>query len=408
MSTSEHQVKNRFLSFLKYMGPGIITAALVFGPGSLTIASKLGASFQYQLLWVVILATVFMAVFTIMASKIGISSDMTLIRIINKKYGKGLSLFAGIGVFFVTASFQSGNSIGAGLAFAELFDTSVVPWIVFFSICAISLLFLRSFYRILEKVMIVMISIMILSFLITLLLSGPQIIEMIEGFIPAIPSGSELLVIALIASSFSMVGAFYQSYLVMERGWKIHQTHMCIRESLAGIILLGLVTFMIMSAAGAVLFPEGIQVSSAAEMGRALEPLFGDLASSVFMIGLFAASFSSLLGNATIGGAILADTFSIGNKLNDLSSRILIMVVIITGSTIAIVFSHMQLKLIVVAQALTMIVAPVIGIFILLISSNKHIMGELRNGRYLQISGILGLVIVLLLGLGFIYSIFIK
>ena len=400
--------KKGLLSFLRYLGPGIITAALVFGPGSLTIASKLGASYQYRLLWVVLLATFFMAVFTIMATKIGVSSRVSLIKIIDRKYGRKMSLFAGIGVFLVTASFQSGNSIGAGLAFAELFDTSVVPWIVFFSICAVVLLFLRSFYKILEKLMIAMITIMVLSFLVTLILSGPQIIRMIQGFVPGIPTGSELLVIALIASSFSMVGAFYQSYLVQERGWKKDQAPMCIKEGLAGIILLGLITFMIMSAAGAVLFPEGIQVGSAAEMGRALEPLFGNLASSIFMIGLFAASFSSLLGNATIGGAILADTFSIGNKLNDLSSRILIMGVIVTGSAIAIVFNHLQLKLIVIAQALTMIVAPILGVFILLISNDVSIMGENKNKIWLKIMGISGLLLVLILGIAFAYNFLFK
>lgn len=400
--------KSNIKNFLKFLGPGIITAALVFGPGSLTIASKLGAGYQYHLLWVVLLTTLFMAVFTIMGSRIGISLDKSLVSIIRDKYGKIFALIIGIGVFLVTASFQSGNSIGAGLAFAELFHTSTIPWIIVLSTLAIALLFLKSFYKILEKIMIIMIGIMILSFLITLILSRPQLSTMVQGLSPSIPGGSELLVIALIASSFSMVGAFYQSYLVQERGWKRNEYKMCQYESLTGIIILGMVTFMIMSAAGSVLFPQGIHVNSAAEMGKALEPLFGNIASSVFMIGLFAASFSSLLGNATLGGAVLADTFSLGNRLSSLPLRLLIMVVIITGAVIAIVFSHLQLNLIIIAQSLTMIVAPLIGIFILLISSNKILMGELRNTRYLQFFGILGLVMVVLLGLGFIHLIFLK
>ena len=400
--------KSSFPNFLKFLGPGIITAALVFGPGSLTISSKLGAGYQYQLLWVVLLATFFMAVFTIMGSRIGISLDRSLVTVIREKYGKGYALFIGIGVFLVTASFQSGNSIGAGLAFGELFHTSSVPWIISLSLLAITLLFLKSFYKILEKIMVIMIGIMILSFLITLILSKPQISSMVKGFNPSIPGGSELLVIALIASSFSLVGAFYQSYLVQERGWKRKEVKLCQYESLTGILILGMVTFMIMSAAGSVLFPKGIDVNSAAEMGKALEPLFGNLASSVFMIGLFAASFTSLLGNATLGGAVLADTFSLGNKLSSLPLRLLIMVVIVTGAVIAIAFSHLQLNLIVIAQSLTMIVAPFIGIFILLISSNKNLMGELRNNRYLQFFGILGLAVVVLLVLGFVYLIFLK
>jgi Mn2+/Fe2+ NRAMP family transporter len=393
---------------LKILGPGIITAALVFGPGSLTIASKLGAGFQYQLLWVVILATFFMIIFTIMGARIGVSLKKSLVTTIREKYGKAFALIIGFGVFLVTASFQSGNSIGAGLAFAELFGTSSIPWIIFFSFLAISLLFLKSFYKILEKIMIGMIGIMIFSFLITLILSGPNISSMAGGFIPTLPSGSELLVIALMASSFSMVGAFYQSYLVQERGWKRHELNKSQYESLTGIIILGMVTFMIMSAAGSVLFPQGIQVNSAAEMGKALEPLFGNLASTVFMVGLFAASFSSLLGNATLGGAVLGDALSLGNRLSALPLRLLIMLVIVTGAVFAIAFSHLQLKLIVIAQAITMIVAPVVGIFIFLISSNTDIMGDLKNGKTLKIFGIIGLLITLLLATGFVYIMLIK
>jgi len=402
MRDKEFRERNIKRSWLKILGPGIITAALVFGPGSLTIASKLGAGFEYKLLWVVILTTFFMAIFTLMGARIGISLEKSLVLTIREKYGKAFSMIIGFGVFLVTASFQSGNSIGAGLAFAELFNTSTVPWILLFSLMAIALLFLKSFYKILEKIMVGMIGIMVFSFLITLILSGPQILAIAKGIKPTLPSGSELLVIALIASSFSMVGAFYQAYLVQERGWKKHQLKMCQYESLTGIIILGMITFMIMAAAGSVLFPKGIQVNSAAEMGTALEPLFGNLASTVFMIGLFAASFSSLLGNATLGGAVLADAFSLGNKLSSFPLRMLIMLVIVTGAIIAVAFSHLQLKLIVIAQALTMIVAPLVGVFILLISSNHRYMGDLKNNNFLLIAGILGLLIVLLLGLGFI------
>ncbi|MCK5368525.1 MAG: divalent metal cation transporter, partial [Cyclobacteriaceae bacterium] len=84
-------MKNRLLKFLKFLGPGIITAALVFGPGSLTIASKLGGQFQYNLLWIILLSTVFMIVFTTMSTRFGFSSQNTLIETIRNRYGKIVS-----------------------------------------------------------------------------------------------------------------------------------------------------------------------------------------------------------------------------------------------------------------------------------------------------------------------------
>lgn len=65
--------------------------------------------------------------------------------------------------------------------------------------------------------MLVLIIIMLFSFLTTAILVQPNLIDMSKGIIPGIPDGSMVLIIAFIASCFSLVGAFYQSYLVQER-----------------------------------------------------------------------------------------------------------------------------------------------------------------------------------------------
>ncbi|MDP4680247.1 MAG: Nramp family divalent metal transporter, partial [Cyclobacteriaceae bacterium] len=148
-------------SYIKKLGPGIITAALVFGPGSLTINTKLGASFGFSLLWVLVLAMVFMSVFTRMSAKVGLASKVSFIKRIKQELGKPLAILVGIGVFLTTASFQAGNSIGASVAFAELFSTSYVLWLALFTALAIGLLFFESFYKILEKVMIGLVVLML-------------------------------------------------------------------------------------------------------------------------------------------------------------------------------------------------------------------------------------------------------
>ncbi|RZM00816.1 MAG: divalent metal cation transporter, partial [Pedobacter sp.] len=46
--------------WLQALGPGIITAALVFGPSKITISSKLGAEFGFSQLWIVVVTILFM------------------------------------------------------------------------------------------------------------------------------------------------------------------------------------------------------------------------------------------------------------------------------------------------------------------------------------------------------------
>ncbi len=353
--------------FLESIGPGIITAALVFGPGSLTVNTKLGASFGYAMLWVIVVAIIFMISYTRLSARVGLRQVDSLMEVIRARFGQIWAIILGLGMFSIASSFQAGNSIGAGIAFAELFETNAAPWIVFFSLGAIFLLFFKSFYQILEKIMIILVMVMLLSFFLTLVFSGPSITALLKGFIPSVPSGSEFLSIALMASSFSIVGAFYQAYLVQEKGWEQRDERRAMRESLHGIIILGLLSSMVMMCAASVIFGTDLQVSSASDLGLALRPLLGDSTTIIFMIGFFAASFSSLIGNATIGGTILADAFGMGRKLRSWPVRLMIIMVILVGSSIAIIFGKLPLELIVFAQAITIIVAPAAAFFLLLL-----------------------------------------
>lgn len=349
-----------------------------------------------------------MSAFTIASTRIGLYSDKTLIQEIRIRYGNVVCLIIGVGLFIVAASFQAGNSIGAGMVFGELFHTTTVPWVIGFSGVAIALLFFDTFFKILEKIMIVLVVVMLLSFVTTLIISKPNWSTLFAQFNFSVPDGSEFLTIALIASSFSIAGAFYQSYLVQEKGWTKSSSKLHERESLSGILILGIITATVMLVAASVLFPKGIQVNSATEMGMALEPIFGKYATIVFMAGLFAASFSSLLGNATLGGVLLSDAFNIGSKLKSQKVRFVIMSVIIIGAAVAVAFGSLPIQLIVMAQGFTIIVVPIIGVLLVLMAIHKSKADGMPLGLGLKLLMFIGLIILMLLAMANVYSIFIK
>ena len=395
-------------SWWQSLGPGLITAALVFGPGSLTVMSKLGAIYGYDLLWVLVLTTVPMMAFTAMSARIGLASPISLLQLFRDKWGKKVAIFTGVAIFFVTASFQAGNTIGAGIAFAESFQTATAPWILFISLLAIGLLFFKSFYRILEKVMMAMVALMLLSFIFTVVLAKPNISNLLQGLIPSIPKGALLLVVAMVASSFSIAGAFYQAYLVQEKGWRLSEKKLAINEGLSGILILGMISGMILISAASILHPQGIQVVAAGDMGKSLEPLYGNFATLVFMLGLFGASFSSLIGNATIGGTLFADALSLGRDLNSLSVKALITTVILIGTSVALIFGKLPLELIIFAQGITIFAVPFIGIGILLIANDSRIMGKHVNKKIHNILGVIGLVVLVFLAGSNLYSLFLS
>ncbi len=383
------------IRWLKSLGPGLITAALVFGPSKLTITSKLGASYGYSLLWVVILAIFFMAVFVSMSTRIGVATNQSLLASVRQKWGKSASVAMGIGVFLVTTSFQAGNSVGIGIAAAGMFNTAPEIWIIVFNALGISLLFFRSFYKVLEGVMILLIFVKLFSFFTTLFYAKPDVVEVTKGFvIPSIPEGSHGLIIAFIASCFSIVGALYQSYLIQERIRINPELRTAKNDSITGIILLGFMCAIVIICAAAVLHPKGIAVNSANDMAKALEPIFGKHAAIVFLIGLFGAAFSSLIGNASVGGTLLGDALGLGSNFSSKSVRYLVAGVMVIGASIAIRFGKLPLELIVFAQSVTILIVPFIGTAMYFVGNDEKIMGEKVNSPMVKFFGGLGLLII--------------
>ncbi|MEO5600078.1 MAG: Nramp family divalent metal transporter [Cyclobacteriaceae bacterium] len=399
-------ITRRFRDWLGVLGPGMITAALVFGPSKITITSKLGAEYGFELLWIIVVAIFFMVVFTAMSSRIGMATDQSFLTLVKMKWGKPAAVATGVGVFLVSASFQSGNSIGVGISIAELSNTSPVPWIIAFNLFGISLLFFRSFYKILEQIMIALIIIMLVAFMVTLFLSNPPIVALSGGLVPSVPSGSLGLIIAFMASCFSIVGACYQSYLMQERR-RIHPAgKQSSSDSFPGILILGIMSAIVLICAAAVLHPKNLPVNSGSDMARVLEPLFGNYASAFFLIGLFGAAFSSLIGNASLGGTLMSDAFGYGSSFNSKVVRSLMALIMIIGATIAIIFGSLPIQLMIFAQSITIFVVPFIGIALYLIANDAGIMGALKNSPRTNIFAGLGLVVLIGLAIKNIQSLF--
>lgn len=396
----------RFRNWLGVLGPGMITAALVFGPSKVTITSKLGADFGFDLLWIIAVAIFFMIVFTAMSARIGMASDVSFLTLIRNKWGKIAAVTTGVGVFLVSASFQAGNSIGIGISIAELFDSSPTPWIIGFNLFGICLLFFHSFYKVLEKIMIGLIIIMLVAFLVTLFLSQPPIGQIAGGFVPRIPTGSFGLVIAFMASCFSVVGACYQSYLMQERRRINPNGKQSGRDSVPGILILGIMSAIVLICAAAVLHPQNLKVNSGSDMARVLEPLFGNYASGFFLVGLFGAAFSSLIGNASLGGTLMGDAIGLGSSINSKGVRLLIALVMIIGATVAILFGNLPIQLMIFAQSVTILVVPFIGIALYLIANDEKIMKHLKNSLSTRIIGALGLIILLGLAIRNVQTLF--
>ena len=375
------------------IGPGLITACVVIGPGSILTSSKVGANDGYSKLWIVLASVAFMLVYMTLGAKLGAVAKTSPGNLIRQKAGKGLAIMLGCCVFFISAAFQSGNNLGVAAAFDAFIDAdwAITGLVVGFNLLAIFfLLAFRNLYRVLERLMMFLVALMLLSFAINLIVLKPNLGELFMGFIPFMGADNAattqetskdglIALLGLIGTTFVITAAFYQAYLVQQKGWDENEVHNGIMDARVGAVLMMLITVMLMSTAAAGLYTGSeVQLADPAQVAVALEPSFGVFGKYIFCLGLFSAAFSSFLINSMIGGFIVSDCLGLGSDPNGRAPRVMTTVALLTGMSVAVAFLLLgfdRTPTIIAAQAVTVVGAPLVAGVLLWLSSSKDIMG---------------------------------
>ena len=386
-------------AIFKSLGPGFIIAALVLGPGSITVASRIGSEYAYAFLWVIVIATVFMITYTSMGARFGVLNSKSILQSIADNYGRWFAIAIGISAFLSTSSFQFGNNLGIGIGMEGITGINERVWpIVFTSLGIIFIFWAKNLYKLLERVMMFMVMIMILTFFLNLILTKPEIAPLARGFVPSKFSANSLSVVAaLMATSFSLAAALYQSYLAQDKGWKRENLKSGLKDTYIGILLLALISATVLITSAAALHPRGILVNSAADMALQMEALFGGYAKVIFSVGLCAAAFSSMMVNSVIGGGLLADGLGLGPSMNNRTTKIFIIAILLIGMLVAVFFRGNVIYALIMAQASSMLAVPLIAIGLFLILNNKKVMGLQRNNLFQNIIAVTGFIVICLM-----------
>lgn len=383
------------------LGPGLITAAVVIGPGTITITSKIGASAGMSLVWVLVATASFMMVFTAMSARIGILNQESILSLVARHYGRWLAILIGCLSFAVCAGFQSSNYIACSTALESLTGIHESLWMLIVGAAGLVFVFgAKQLYRVLEKVMTALVAVMLIAFLVNLLLARPDPVELFQGLIPhSWPVELTGLMIGLSATTFSVIAALYQSSLARQKGWQKGDLATGVRESIVGISVLFGVSLMIMWTAATVL--KGADVANASDLSNQLQPLLGNTSVWLFSAGFLAAGFSSTVINAMIGGALLADGLGFDSRLNSPPARWLTTVAMVVGLAAGFYLTRSGTALggIVIAQKSTIITVPLVAIVMLIMANDPRIVGDHRSKPWQNVLAVIALVALISMSL---------
>lgn len=394
MTSRENQPPGNRL--FRAIGPGLVTACVVIGPGSILTSSKVGADEGFSKVWVVILSVFAMLTYVTLGMRLGVVSGQSNGDLAKRHIHKSVSVLIGLCVFFIAAAFQFGNNLGAHSALATYVDWDY--WPIVMNVIVLSVLFgFRDLYAFVERAMTGFVALMLVAFAINLYFAKPDPVEFAQGLVP-LSGVSEigLPLLGLIGTTFVIAAAYYQSYLVRFKGWNLDDYRRGMLDARVSAVIMGVITIMIMSTAAAVL--RGQELAGVGDVANQLKPLFGEKGRAIFCLGLFAAAFSSFIVNSMIGGFILSDALGLGSTPNDRWPRLLTAAVLLIGMGVALYVIRTDVKpvaAIVAAQAVTVLAAPLIAGAMLWLTNLKAVMGEHRNGPLMNLAAGIGLLLLI-------------
>ena len=404
-------IKNWF----KNIGPGTLIAAAFIGPGTVTLCTIAGVNFGFNLLWAMVLSIFATIILQEMAARLGIISQKGLSEVIREEikipfFKHFITLLILAAIVVGNASYEAGNISGGVLGLETVlgelyvnfgsYSINMISLLV--GIIAFILLYIGN-YKFLEKVLVSLVLIMSVSFVVTAILTKPNLLAIFKGaFIPSFPDTSLLTIIGLIGTTVVPYNLFLHAALVKERWNKKEDLAHAKKDTIVSIILGGLVSMaIIISAAGI----QTSTVTNASDLAKGLAPLYGDFATYFLSIGLFAAGITSAI-TAPLAAAYVANG-CLGWKagLKSKKFRIVWMIVLFLG----VFFSSIGIKpieIIKFAQIANGMLLPVIAGILLWIMNKKSVLGNYVNSRTQNIFGFIIVIATVFLGLKGILKVF--
>lgn len=387
--------------WFKNIGPGTLVAAAFIGPGTVTLCTIAGVNYGFALLWAMLLSIIATIVLQEMAARIGIITQKDLAEIIKEQikspYLRKTAILLILAAIVVgNAAYEAGNITGAALGVMAIFNQgSFYFYTIFISAIAFILLYIGN-YKFLERSLIVLVLIMSISFLLTAIITKPDLSEVFSGMLkPSFPKNSLLTIIGLVGTTVVPYNLFLHASLVKEK-WKGEKDlKLARKDTYISIILGGIVSMSIIIAAASINITE---VKSAVDLAKGLEPLYGAFAKYFLGLGLFAAGITSAI-TAPLAAAYVANgCFGWKAGLRDIKFRAVWIFILLLG----VILSSLQfnpIEIIKFAQVANGILLPVIALFLFWVVNKTSVLGSYKNSLLLNI--ITGIIILITLILGF-------
>lgn len=391
-ATTKKSFLKMIIALILGFGPGIFAIGYTIGTGSVTSMIVSGSTFNMQLLWVLLLSCIFSGILMFAYGNYALLTGETALFGFKKhlKFGKTLAILIIIGITFGQWNSLMGIlGISSNIIFEILainfegliaYKYETVLGIAIFIILTFYLLMLVGKYTFFEKILVIFVSFMGLSFVLSLCFVQPLTIDVVKGLIPTIPDvpGGKMLVAAFVGTTMASATFLSRPLFVKGKGWTIKHIKQQKRDAIIAAILIFVISGVIMAVAAGALFYQGKEVTQVLDMANTLEPVAGKWAVTVFFIGALSAGLSSIFPCLLIAPLLIADYQSGTLDTNSRQFRIITAIACLVA-LIGPAFGANPIEIQILSQVFNVFVLPIVVLGIILMLHSKKVMKNYKT-----------------------------
>jgi NRAMP (natural resistance-associated macrophage protein)-like metal ion transporter len=404
---SQRTSQSGLLRFLGELGPGLVTGAADDDPSGISTYSVAGASYGYATLWTALVTFPLMAAIQLMCARLGMVSGMGLASVIRTRYPRWVLWFA-CSLVIVANVFNIGADLG-GMAGAMEMVTGIPSylWNPFFAL-VILLLLMNTSYRLMAKIF-KWLTMVLFAYVITAFLAHPDWRAVLRAtFLPHIEWTKDYLavLVGILGTTISPYLFFWQAAQEVEEERDHGRTSVAQRKGatdkelreartdvVTGMLLSNVVMYFLILTTGATLNVHGLKnIETAKQAAEALRPLAGPGAYWLFTLGLVGTGMLAVPVLAGSCAYAVAEASRWRSASLNLKPRRAFKFYAVIGISVLVGlgldFAHLNaVKMLFWSAVLNGMLAPPLVILVVLLTSDRKVMGKRTNGFAMRALG---------------------
>tara|TARA_B100000475_G_scaffold120891_1_gene88254 strand:- start:391 stop:1608 length:1218 start_codon:yes stop_codon:yes gene_type:complete len=385
---------------LKNLGPGIIITSAFIGPGTVTICTLAGINYGYSLIWCIIFSIIATCYLQEVSSRLGIISRKGLSEILtdidNTFIRRIIISIIFLSLFIGNAAYESGNISGTVMGletFLGSIEFSLLSYKINFTPIAIgiflALIIGNGSYKIFEKILVLLVFTMSITFVLVAITSTPSIKDLLGGLRPNVTETNFIYVVGLIGTTVVPYNLFLHSYVAKKRWVTAEDYKSSVYDTVLSIVIGGIISLsIIITAASSQISINQNEIKNAVDLGNQLSPTLGSFSKYFISIGLFCAGITSSITAPIATSYALSGIFNYKAEWNDKIFKRVAYIVISIGVFFSSV-NYNPILVIKLAQFVNGLFLPFIAIFLIWSVNKRNVMGKYVNSNFYNLLGIL-------------------